>query len=154
MRRLTFFAVACALVSAPAWAQGTPSPQGPQCTVSRLVGTWERISLLRNALSVQPPDAPLFVKFGSDGYWSMMEMPERPKIDKPLEQQAEKELWTRFDREDGGYGTWTLKDDVLTRKHVVNIGPGGEGNSQDVPASGSAADDAACASNQRTLGTV
>jgi hypothetical protein len=48
--------------------QTPQTPQSPQCSASRLVGTWERVSLLRNALSVQPPDAPLFVKFGSDGY--------------------------------------------------------------------------------------
>jgi hypothetical protein len=71
------------LLSSAVFGQTTSSPT---CTATGLVGTSERISLLRNALSVQPPDAPLFVKFGSDGHWSMMEMPERPKIDKPLEQ--------------------------------------------------------------------
>jgi hypothetical protein len=116
------------LLSSAAFGQTTSSPT---CAAPRLVGTWERISLLRNALSVQPPDAPLFVKFGSDGHWSMMEMPERPKIDKPLEQLTAKELFTRFDSVDGGYGTWTIKGDVVTRRHLVNIGAGGENNSQD-----------------------
>ena len=116
------------LLSSAAFGQTTSSPT---CTAPRLVGTWERISLLRNALSVQPPDAPLFVKFGSDGHWSMMEMPERPKIDKPLDQLTAKELFTRFDSVDGGYGTWTIKGDVVTRRHLVNIGAGGENNSQD-----------------------
>jgi Lipocalin-like domain len=120
-----------ALVAPPVLAQAPSTAQGPQCTTERLVGTWERISLLRNGLSVQPPDAPLFVKFGSDGYWSMMEMPDRPKVDKPLEQQTEKELWSRFDSVEGGYGTWTLKGDVLTRRHLANIAPGGEGTNQD-----------------------
>jgi hypothetical protein len=118
----------CSLLSSAAFGQTNSSPV---CTAPRLVGTWERISLLRNALSVQPPDAPLFVKFGSDGYWSMMEMPERPKIDKPLEQLTAKELWKRFDSVDGGYGTWTITGDVVTRRHLVNIGAGGENNSQD-----------------------
>ncbi len=68
-----------------AFAQGTDTKSSPQCSAARLVGTWQRVSLLRNALSVQPPDAPLFVKFGSDGYWSMMEMPDdRPQRDQPL----------------------------------------------------------------------
>lgn len=129
----------CALVGA-AFAPGTQSPpqgtqssQGPQCSASRLVGTWERVSLLRNALSVQPPDAPLFVKFGADGYWSMMEMPDRPKVDKPLEQMTVKELLTRFDKVEGGQGTWTVKGDgsVVTRRHLVNIAPGGENSAQD-----------------------
>ncbi len=116
------------LLSSAVFGQTTSSPT---CTAPRLVGTWERISLLRNALSVQPPDAPLFVKFGSDGYWSMIEMPERPKIDKPLEQLTAKELWKRFESVDGGYGTWMIKGDVVTRRHLVNIGAGGENNSQD-----------------------
>lgn len=119
------------LVAPPVLAQQPPAGQGPQCTTSRLVGTWERVSLLRNALSVQPPDAPLFVKFSSDGHWSMMEMPDRPKDDRPLEKLTDKELFARFDKVEGGYGTWSLKGDTLTRKHVVNIAPGGEGNNQD-----------------------
>jgi hypothetical protein len=120
-----------AALPAPAAGQTNQSSPSPVCTTARLVGTWERVSLLRNALSVQPPDAPLFVKFGSDGYWSMMEMPERPKIDKPLDQQTAKELWSRFERVDGGYGTWNIKGDIVTRKHVVNVAAGGESSSQD-----------------------
>jgi hypothetical protein len=110
-----------------------PMPTGGQCSATRLVGTWERVSLLRNALSVQPPDAPLFVKFGADGYWSMMEMPERPKVDKPLSQQTVKELWSRFERVDGGQGTWTINADgsTVTRHHALNVAPGGENNKQD-----------------------
>ena len=70
------------LMAPPVLAQTPPAAQGPQCTKERLVGTWERVSLLRNALSVQPPDAPLFVKFSADGHWSMMEMPDdRAKLD-------------------------------------------------------------------------
>jgi hypothetical protein len=61
----------------------------------------------------------------------MMEMPDRPKVDKPFDQLTDKELFTRFDKVEGGYGTWTLKGDTLTRKHVVNIAPGGEGSNQD-----------------------
>ena len=119
-------ALAVVLCASPAFGQ--------PCTPDKLVGTWERISLLRNGLSVQPPDAPLFVAFGADGYWSMMEMPpDRPKIAKPLAQQTTKELWSRFDRVEGGQGTWTLKADgsVLTRRHAVNIAPGGENSNQD-----------------------
>ena len=89
------------------------------------------MSLLRNGLSVQPPDAPLFVKFGSDGYWSMMEMPDRPRVEKPLAEQTAKELWSRFERVEGGYGTWTTANDVVTRRHLVNIAAGGENTAQD-----------------------
>jgi hypothetical protein len=132
-RHVVFWVVLC-LAPAAGFAQATAAKPGPQCSAARLVGTWERVSLLRNALSVQPPDAPLFVKFGADGYWSMMEMPDdRPKIDKPLEQLTVKELFTRFDKVEGGQGTWTIKADgsIVTRRHVVNIAPGGENNNQD-----------------------
>jgi hypothetical protein len=125
VRRIVAFALPFVFFSTPAFGQ--------QCTAEKLVGTWERVSLLRNALSVQPPDAPLFLKLGADGYWSMMEMPDRPKVDKPLAQQTVKELFTRFDKVEGGQGTWTLKADgsILTRRHAVNIAPGGEGGNQD-----------------------
>jgi hypothetical protein len=119
--------------AAPQNAAKTPPPD-PTCSAARLVGTWERISLLRNGLSVQPPDAPLFVKFGADGYWSMMEMPDgRPSIDKPPDQVTAKELFAHFDKVEGGQGTWTVKADgsVVTRRHLVNIAPGGEGSAQD-----------------------
>ncbi len=90
--------------------------------------------MLRNALSVQPPDAPLFLKFGADGYWSMMEMPDdRPKVSKPPDKMTAKELFTIFDKVEGGQGTWTVKADgsVITRRHLVNIAPGSEGSNQD-----------------------
>ena len=119
-------ALVVVLCASPAVAQ--------PCTAAKLVGTWERISLLRNGLSVQPPDAPLFVKFGADGYWSMMEMPpDRPAINKPLAQQSAKDLWNRFERVEGGQGTWTVKADgsVVTRRHAVNIAAGGENSNQD-----------------------
>jgi hypothetical protein len=131
VRRLALCAIVSVLVSPPDTAFGGQGTSGAQCTADRLVGTWERISLLRNGLSVQPPDAPLFVKFGSDGYWSMMEIPDRPRVNKPLEQQTARELWSRFERVEGGYGTWTIKGDVVTRRHLVNIAPGGEGGGQD-----------------------
>src|SRR5205823_7987061 len=40
-----------------------------------LVGQWIRFTLIRAGFSVQPPDAPLYLQFGPDGYWSMMEFP-------------------------------------------------------------------------------
>lgn len=96
-----------------------------------LVGTWVRISLLRNAFSVQPPDAPLYVKFGSDGHWSMMEFPAgRPKLNKPLDQQTPQELFNRFDKMDGGYGTYLIQGQTVNRRHVSNLGPGGGGGDQ------------------------
>jgi hypothetical protein len=96
--------------------------------VNPLVGTWERVSLLRNSVSVQPPDAPLYLKFGADGYWSMMEMPDgRPKVNKPLEQMTKEELFERFDKVEGGWGYYLVKRDIVNRVHDEDIAPGREG---------------------------
>jgi hypothetical protein len=93
-----------------------------------LIGTWERVSLLRNSLSVQPPDAPLYLKFGADGYWSMMEMPDdRPKVNKPLEEMTKQELFARFDKVEGGWGYYIVKRDIVNRIHDEDISPGREG---------------------------
>jgi hypothetical protein len=134
LARVMPMAAAYLLLATPADAQPAAAPSEGRCSATRLVGTWERISLLRNALSVQPPDAPLFVTFAADGYWSMMEMPDdRPKTTKPPEQLTAKELFAMFDKVEGGQGTWTVRADgsVVTRRHVVNIAPGGEGNLQE-----------------------
>jgi hypothetical protein len=106
-----------------------PAPaQHADFDVNPLVGTWERVSLLRNSLSVQPPDAPLYLKFGADGYWSMMEMPDdRPKINKPLEKMTREELLQRFDKVAGGWGYYIVKRDIVNRIHDEDIAPGREG---------------------------
>lgn len=97
-----------------------------------LVGTWVRFSLLRNGFSVQPPDAPLYVKFMTDGWWSMMEFPaDRPKIDKPLEQQTTKELFSRFDKMGGGWGNFSHNGQVNYRHHMAGLGPGDGQNTQE-----------------------
>jgi hypothetical protein len=132
-RIAALWALPLVLVAPHAFAQPSQAASGAQCSAARLVGTWERISLLRNGLSVQPPDAPLFVKFGGDGYWSMMEMPDRPIVAKPFDQLTAKELWSRFDKVEGSQGTWTIaaNGSVVTRAHRVNIAPGGENSNQD-----------------------
>jgi hypothetical protein len=92
-----------------------------------LVGSWVRFSLLRNGFSVQPPDAPLYLQFMADGYWSMMEFPAgRPKVDKPLDQQTPQELFARFDKMSGGYGVYTNIGQVNYRHHKLGLTPGGE----------------------------
>ena len=97
-----------------------------------LVGTWVRYSLLRNGFSVQPPDAPLYVKFMKDGYWSMMEFPaNRPKVNKPLDQQTTKELFSRFDKMSGGWGNYSNSGQVNFRHHKAGLGPGGGENTQE-----------------------
>jgi hypothetical protein len=96
-----------------------------------LVGTWVRISILRNGFSVQPPEAPLYVQFMQDGWWSMMEFAAgRPKINKPLDQQTPQELFSRFDRLAGSWGPYTTIGQVNYRHHKVNLTPGG-GTSQE-----------------------
>ncbi len=93
-----------------------------------LVGTWVRISLLRNSFSVQPPDAPLYVFFGADGYYSMMEFPAgRPKVGKPLEQQTPQELLSRFDKLEGAYGTYTINGQLVNRHSLGGMSPGADG---------------------------
>src|SRR5262245_21969747 len=91
-----------------------------------LVGTWVRYSLLRNGFSVQPPDAPLYVKFMADGWWSMMEFPaDRPKVNKPLDQLTPQEAFKRFDLMDGGWGNYTQVGMSNIRHHLGGISPGG-----------------------------
>jgi hypothetical protein len=93
-----------------------------------LVGTWVRFSLLRNGFTMQPPNAPLYLKFSSDGYWSMMEFPaNRPKVEKPLEQQTPKELFSRFDQMAGGGGNFTNAGQWNYRHHLRQLGPGSGG---------------------------
>jgi hypothetical protein len=80
---------------------------------------------------VQPPDFPLYVKFGADGYWSMMEMPDqRPKMDKPLEEMTREELFQRFDKVEGGWGHYIVKREFVNRIHLGNIAPGPVGGNQ------------------------
>ena len=108
------------------------SAPAPPPDYNPLVGTWVRYSLLRNGFSVQPPDAPLYVKFMKDGYWSMMEFPaNRPKVNKPLEQQTTKELFSRFDKMSGGWGNYSNSGQVNFRHHKVGLGPGGGENTQE-----------------------
>src|SRR5215217_8934355 len=96
-----------------------------------LVGTWIRFSLLRNGFTVQPPDAPLYIKFMNDGWWSMMEFPaNRPKVNKGIEQQTPQELFKRFDALGGGWGNYTNTGQVNIRHHMAGLGPGGESDQE------------------------
>jgi hypothetical protein len=98
-----------------------------------LIGTWIRFSLLRNGFTVQPPDAPLYLKMSSDGYWSMMEFHAgRPKINKPLEQQTPQELYSRFADMDGGWGNYSNDGQSNIRHHLGNIAAPGNGGAEHV----------------------
>jgi hypothetical protein len=155
LRSTIICAAACALVGLPLVAQrdsGSAAPASyphdmsnygcahyddktcdqapaPPPDYNPLVGTWVRFSLLRNGFTVQPPDAPLYVKFTSDGYWNMMEFPaERPKTPKPIEQQTPQELFRRFDALDGGWGNYNTSGMINNRHHLGNLSGGPSGN--------------------------
>ena len=108
------------------------SVPAPPPDYNPLVGTWIRYSLLRNGFSVQPPDAPLYIKFMNDGWWSMMEFPaDRPKINRPLEQQTPQELLKRFHALGGGWGNYTNTGQVNIRHHLAGLGPGDGASDQE-----------------------
>ena len=99
----------------------------PAPDFTQMVGTWVRVSILRNGYSVQPPDAPLMVKFMNDGWWSMMEFPAgRQKVNKPLAQMTPAELFNRFDRMGGGWGNYPTMGQYNYRHHKEGLTPGGE----------------------------
>jgi hypothetical protein len=89
-----------------------------------LVGSWQRVSILRNGFSLQPPEAPLNVMFTEDGYFSELEFPaNRPKVNKPLDQQTPQELFSRFDRVAGSWGKYTQIGQRNWRRHEVRLVP-------------------------------
>jgi hypothetical protein len=155
VRYLAVYGLFVAIAAFPVFAQQVQPPasyphdmteygcthrDGPSCDTAPapppdnnpLVGTWVRYSLLRNGFSVQPPDAPLYVKFMNDGWWSMMEFPaNRPKVNKAIEQQTPQELFKRFDLMGGGWGNYTNSGMVNIRHHMAGLGPGGGESDQE-----------------------
>ena len=105
----------------PAMAQST----------NPLVGTWERISLMRGTTQGQPPAAPEFLIISADGYFSESELPEgREKVNKPLDQMTKEELVARLTHVAASRGTYTIQGNVLSRKHVADLNPSAEGSDQ------------------------
>jgi len=105
----------------PAMAQST----------NPLVGSWERISLMRGTTQGQPPAAPEFLILSADGYFSESEIPEgREKVSKPLDQMTKEELVARYTRTAASRGTYTIQGNVLTRKHIADLNPSAEGSDQ------------------------
>lgn len=96
----------------------------PRPDYNPLVGSWQRVSILRNGFSMQPPEAPLNVMFMEDGYFSELEFPaNRVKVDKPIEQQTAKELFGRFDHMAGSWGKYTQIGQYNWRRHEVRLVP-------------------------------
>jgi hypothetical protein len=89
-----------------------------------LIGSWQRVSILRNGFSLQPPEAPLNIKFMEDGYFSELELPDsRLKVNKPIAQQTPKELLGRFDRVAGSWGKYSQIGMWNWRRHEVRLVP-------------------------------
>ena len=95
-----------------------------------VVGSWTRVSL-RDSVgkAIQPPNAPAFVIFSANGYFSQTGMPAgRPKLNKELSAMTKEELLARLQYVDAWRGTYTIAGTRLTRKTVADIDPTGEGN--------------------------
>ena len=94
-----------------------------------VVGAWTRVSL-RDSVgkSVQPPDAPAFVIFSANGFFSQSAIPAgRPKLNKELTALTKDELLARFQHVDAWRGTYAIAGTRLTRKTVADLDPDGEG---------------------------
>jgi hypothetical protein len=97
-----------------------------------LVGTWVRFTLLRNGFSMQPPDAPLYLTFAKDGYWSMMEFfADRPRIGTALAEQSPAQLRQRFARLAGGFGVFRNDGQVNFRHLISGLQPADSGSVQE-----------------------
>ena len=95
-----------------------------------VVGTWTRVSL-RDSVgnTIQPPEAPAFVIFSANGYFSQTAFPKgRAKVNKELSAMTKAELVARFEHTDAWRGTYTVVGAKLTRKTIADIDPKGEGN--------------------------
>jgi hypothetical protein len=95
-----------------------------------VVGAWTRVSL-RDSVgkTIQPPEAPSFVIFSANGYFSQTGLPAgRAKLNKELGAMTKDELLARFQHVDAWRGTYTIVGTRLTRKTVADVDPTGEGN--------------------------
>ena len=97
-----------------------------------LVGTWERVWLIRDGVLQQPPSVPEFVVFAPDGYFMQMEIPPpgRPKVQKPVMKLTQEEVATRFAHVAVASGTYTIAASIVTRKHLRTDNPASEGYEQ------------------------
>jgi len=96
-----------------------------------VVGSWERIWLLRDGNLQQPPSAPEYVSFSADGHFMQMEIHSgRAKLRTPLAKMTLEELVSRFDNAAVAYGTYTVAGNIATRKHLRSNSPGAEGFEQ------------------------
>jgi hypothetical protein len=95
---------------------------------SPVIGTWERVWLIRDGVLQQPPSVPEYVFFGGDGYFMQMELPAgRPKVQKPLAKMTPEELKARFAHVAVAFGTYSIAASIVTRKHLRTDTPSSEG---------------------------
>jgi hypothetical protein len=98
---------------------------------SPIIGTWERVWLIRDGVLQQPPSVPEYVFFGSDGYFMQMELPAgRPKVQKPLAKMTPEELTARLAHVAVAFGTFSVAASIVTRKHLRTDTPGSVGYEQ------------------------
>jgi hypothetical protein len=95
----------------------------------KVTGAWRRIALFDSSgKSTQPPSAPAFVVFTSDGYFSQTAIPAgRPKNNKPVPSMTKEELVANFQNVDAWRGTYTVAGNKLTRKDVADVHTSDEG---------------------------
>ena len=93
------------------------------------VGLWERIAIKGNdGQPVTGAVVPSQLNFNADGhYLQVTNPPGREKLDKPIKEMTKEELLNRFEGVSGGYGTYALSGNTLTRKSLTNSDPNREG---------------------------
>ena len=122
MQRALLFAVfaACIAFNSSSIAQAT----------NPLVGAWERVSQLDAEGKPSQQLTPQFVIFTADGFFSHIALPVVPqKSNKPagrprnddLNQMTREQLVQRFDSVGARWGTYTVKDNLLTRTDIRNL---------------------------------
>jgi len=96
-----------------------------------VIGTWERVWLIRDGNLQQPPSVPEWIIFGADGHFMQTELPPgRPKVQKTLAEMTPEELTARFDHFAVAYGTYSVAENIVTRKHLRTDDPNTEGYEQ------------------------
>ncbi len=117
MKRLWLIAGIVALSSAVMLAQA-----------NLLVGAWERVSAL-DATGRPATSSPGLLIISADGNYIYTDIPpNRPKVNKPLDQMSREELLARFQGLSVRRGTWTLSGNRWSRVELGSENPNLEGS--------------------------
>jgi len=122
------FVAVLSLVATSANAQRST----PARTENALIGTWERISALDSSgVTAQPQPAPALLFITPEGVWGQIAIPpDRPKIDKPVNQLTREELVARFSNIESRRGTYTITGNRFIRRNTSASNPNLEGTDQ------------------------